>query len=133
LLSALLLETHGPNSVFEHDFEKAEFVIVLLTGLVSVSVNVCAFGLIGKTSAVTYQVVGHCKTILIFVFGLLMFPAREGETAAQFWKKIIGLIISMSGMVLYTYFERKEKAKVPEPIKGDCEQLLPANGAKQTP
>jgi solute carrier family 35 protein E3 len=109
-------------------------VIVILTGFVSVSVNVCAFGLIGKTSAVTYQVVGHCKTILIFVFGLIMFPAKHGETTEQFLKKIAGLMISMSGVIFYTYLELKAKAAAPSGnLKGDGQQLLKEGVAKPPP
>jgi solute carrier family 35 protein E3 len=127
LLSALVVETHGTNSIFLHLFDNTEMIIIVLTGFVSVSVNVCAFGLIGKTSAVTYQVVGHCKTILIFVFGFVMFPVKEGETGAQFLKKVTGLVVSMSGMILYTFLELTGKKAPPEPVKGDCQKLLPDN------
>jgi solute carrier family 35 protein E3 len=133
ILSALAIETWGPNSILTHSFEKIETVVILLTGLVSISTNVCTFGLIGKTSAVTYQVVGHCKTILIFVFGLIMFPARQSETTAQFVKKIAGLVISMTGVAYYTYLELKAKAAAgaiqpAEDKKGDTQQLLPVRG-----
>jgi solute carrier family 35 protein E3 len=128
LISALAVDTHGTRSLFGHSFQKAECVVIILTGFVSVFVNMCAFGLIGKTSAVTYQVVGHCKTILIFVFGLVMFPAKEGETTAQFVKKVVGLVVSMSGMILYTYLQLKGKKSEPEPVKGDFQQLLEDQG-----
>jgi solute carrier family 35 protein E3 len=125
LLAALVVETHGSNNLFAHSFDPTELIVVVLTGVVSVSVNVCAFGLIGKTSAITYQVVGHCKTILIFVFGLIMFPARQGETNAQFVKKIAGLVVGMTGMIYYSYLGIRKST--PEPIKADGEKLLNAN------
>jgi hypothetical protein len=59
-------------------FATPEMGVIILAGFVSVSVNVCAFGLIGKTSAVTSQVIGHCN---------------EGETTEQFLKKIAGLVL----------------------------------------
>jgi solute carrier family 35 protein E3 len=131
LIAAVFTETHGPNSVLDHEFQRPEVIIIILTGFVSVSVNVCAFGLIGKTSAVTYQVVGHCKTILIFVFGLMLFPANESETRSQFIKKIIGLVIAMSGVIYYTFLELEERARnQPSPSnngKGDLEILLSDN------
>jgi solute carrier family 35 protein E3 len=127
LVSGIIVETHGSGSIFTHEFAQTEVVIILLTGVVSVSVNVCAFGLIGKTSAVTYQVVGHCKTILIFVFGLIMFPPKQDETSAQFTKKIAGLVVSMSGMMLYTYLELKAKSASAEKAK-DEQRLLPQPG-----
>lgn len=108
LLSALCLETHGSNSIFDHQFETFEVIMITITGFIAVSVNVCSFGLIGKTSAITYQVVGHVKTILIFVFGVIMFK-NHNETEAQFYKKIAGLFISMTGMIYYTYLQLLEK------------------------
>jgi solute carrier family 35 protein E3 len=121
LAAALAVETHGSGNIFAHEFAKTEIVVIVLTGFVSVSVNVCAFGLIGRTSAVTYQVAGHCKTILIFIFGLIMFPPKQDETPAQFMKKIAGLVVSMSGMILYTYFELKAKSEKAK----DEQRLLP--------
>jgi solute carrier family 35 protein E3 len=106
---AVAMETHGAISIFEHQFEILEISMIVLTGFVAVGVNVCAFGLIGRTSAVTYQVVGHIKTILIFVFGLIMFPAPESETRSQALKKIVGLIVSMIGVIIYTLLEMRHK------------------------
>jgi solute carrier family 35 protein E3 len=132
LVSAFFVETHGSNNLFTHTFETPELIVVILTGFVSVSVNVCAFGLIGKTSAVTYQVVGHCKTILIFVFGLIIFPAKEGETPEQFLKKIAGLVISMSGVIFYTYLELKAKGiPVKTKQKDDAQKLLQVTALQQ--
>ncbi|OHT07654.1 integral membrane protein [Tritrichomonas foetus] len=115
LLSACAIETHGTNSIFTHDFQTKEIIMITITGFIAVSVNVCSFGLIGKTSAVTYQVVGHVKTILIFVFGLIMFPPNKNETKEQFYKKIAGLVISMTGMIYYTYLELQQKEASTKP------------------
>ena len=41
-----------------------------------------------------------------------MFPAKE-ESSEQFIKKIIGLSISMFGVILYTYFEMTNKKENP--------------------
>jgi solute carrier family 35 protein E3 len=120
LQSALLMETNGKGSVLSHAFQKPEIIVIIMTGFVSVSVNVFTFALIGKTSPVTYQVVGHCKTILIFVIGLILFPAHQGETKAQFIKKMIGLVVSMTGMIADTHFKLKEN----QPRTGDGETLL---------
>lgn len=108
---ALVVETHGSHNIFAHHFVFTEMIIIFLTGIVSVGVNVFAFGIIGKTSPVTYQVVGHVKTILIFTFGLILFKANESETRLMFYKKVFGLLISMSGVILYTYLNLKGKEK----------------------
>jgi solute carrier family 35 protein E3 len=109
LLAALTVETTGEIAIWKHEFGPIEISLILLSGLIAVSVNVCAFGLIGKTNAITYQVVGHMKSILIFIFGFIMFPAKSEETRAQFTKKIIGLVIAMIGVITYSWLEISEK------------------------
>jgi solute carrier family 35 protein E3 len=112
-MCALAIETHGEISILGHAFSGVEVVLIIITGFIAVSVNVCSFGLIGKTSAIAYQVVGHMKSILIFVFGLIMFPPNETETRAQFVKKIAGLVIAMVGVIWYTSLEVKQKEGKP--------------------
>ena len=111
LLSTFVLETFGPASIFHHQFQLIEGSLVLTTGLLAVISNICAFALIGKTSAVTYQVVGHAKTIIIFIFGLIMFDSKVKEPLDKTIKKILGLVLSMIGTIFYTYFEMDDKAK----------------------
>lgn len=112
LISSVMIEFFGENSFLKHVFGHYELLLILLTGLLAVASNVLAFAIIGKMSAVTYQVVGHVKTILIFVFGLIMFPPPNGETKSQFYKKITGLTISMAGVIFYTYLKLTEKENI---------------------
>lgn len=127
IFSSFFIEFYGETSILRHDFQAFEVFLIFLTGLIAVGANACAFGLIGKTSPVTYQVVGHCKTILIFSFGLILFPPTQEETLSQKTKKIIGLVIAMSGVILYTYFQLTSKepdhfAKKNKSINGYEEQ-----------
>jgi solute carrier family 35, member E3 len=73
-----------------------------LSCLISVSVNFSTFLVIGKTSPVTYQVLGHLKTCLVLTFGyaLLHDPFR--------WRNILGILIAVIGMVSYSYFCTRE-------------------------
>jgi hypothetical protein len=105
----MVTETSGDIAIWKHSFVGLEVVLILLTGAIAVSVNVCSFGLIGETNAITYQVVGLAKSILLFIFGLLLFPARPRETPAQFFKKMIALVIAMIGVITYGWFEIKGK------------------------
>jgi solute carrier family 35 protein E3 len=115
LVVALVTETSGELAIWRHSFAGLEILLIVATGLIAVSVNVCSFGLIGKTSAIAYQVVGHVKSILIFVFGLIMFPARVQETREQFVKKITGLVIAMLGVIAYSWLEIKGKQEQSKP------------------
>ena len=112
LFASIALEGFGDHSILLHTFTGMELPLVLLTGGIALIANVSAFALIGKQSAITYQVVGHAKTIIIFIFGLI-FDSSPTETSDQLMKKVLGLVLGMGGTVGYTYFEMidKEKAK----------------------
>ena len=71
---------------------------ITLSCLIAVSVNFSTFLVIGKTSPVTYQVLGHLKTCLVLAFGytLLHDPFTP--------RNIAGILIAVLGMLLYSYF-----------------------------
>ncbi|KAL6204287.1 hypothetical protein ACLB2K_021555 [Fragaria x ananassa] len=83
----------------------AQIFFIVLSCLVSVSVNFSTFLVIGKTSAVTYQVLGHLKTCLVLTFGytLLQDPFD--------WRNILGILIAVLGMVLYSYCCTRESQR----------------------
>jgi solute carrier family 35 protein E3 len=108
--SGLVIETHGAGNILAQDYPLIMVVLALSTGLFAVMGNVIGFSLIGRAGPVTFQVVGHVKTMLIFILGLLLFPEKE-ESHSQFVKKIAGLVVSMVGVVLYTVFEIRAKER----------------------
>ncbi|MFQ6627344.1 hypothetical protein Gotur_004560 [Gossypium turneri] len=70
------------------------------------------FLVIGKTSPVTYQVLGHLKTCLVLAFGytLLHDPFTD--------RNILGILIAIFGMGLYSYFCTQEnKKKQADPLE----------------
>lgn len=78
---------------------------IILSCVIAVSVNFSTFLVIGKTSPVTYQVLGHLKTCLVLGFGytLLHDPFTE--------RNIIGILVAIIGMGLYSYFCTHENKK----------------------
>lgn len=114
LNAALVIETRGANNILDHNFQTRELMMILFTGCLAVMGNTVGFSLIGKAGPVTFQVVGHVKTITIFVFGLLLFPPVQEPTDKKI-KKIFGLVVSMIGVIMYTYFEIQNKKKIPGP------------------
>lgn len=73
-------------------------VVILLSCLIAVLVNFSTFLVIGKTSPVTYQVLGHLKTCLVLGFGYTLL--HDPFTA----RNILGILIAIVGMGLYSYF-----------------------------
>ncbi|KAL5974770.1 hypothetical protein ACLOJK_031441 [Asimina triloba] len=80
---------------------------IVLSCLISVSVNFSTFLVIGKTSPVTYQVLGHLKTCLVLTFGYVLLHDPFS------WRNICGILVAIVGMILYSYFcanENQQKA-----------------------
>ncbi|KAK4489333.1 hypothetical protein RD792_005137 [Penstemon davidsonii] len=83
----------------------AQIGFIVLSCLIAISVNFSTFLVIGKTSPVTYQVLGHLKTCLVLAFGycLLRDPFN--------WRNILGIMVAMVGMILYSYYCTLENQK----------------------
>ena len=131
LISSIFMEFGGENGIIHHEFCFIELFLIFLTGCFAMIGNIVSFVLLGKGGPVTYQVIGHVKTMTIFTLGLIVFPAQH-ESDKQFKHKIIGLCISMCGVILYTYFQMKFKDE-PKPTKPDEEQMLPEKGDLTNP
>jgi solute carrier family 35 protein E3 len=121
-ISALFVETSGSHNILRQDWALRIVAGFIGTGLLAVVGNIVGYAIMGKLGPITWQVVGHVKTMLIFVLGLILFPTLE-ETAAQRTKKIVGLVIAMGGVVLYTVFEMQAKAQ--EARKAKAQTILP--------
>ncbi|KAK8955180.1 hypothetical protein KSP40_PGU001554 [Platanthera guangdongensis] len=85
-------------NVFAFKYTPQVLVFIVLSCLISVSVNFSTFLVIGKTSPVTYQVLGHLKTCLVLAFGYVLLHDPFS------WRNILGILVAVVGMVLYSYF-----------------------------
>ncbi|KAL0922545.1 hypothetical protein M5K25_006536 [Dendrobium thyrsiflorum] len=102
-LDGLLTE----QNVFAFKYTPQVLVFIVLSCLISVSVNFSTFLVIGKTSPVTYQVLGHLKTCLVLAFGYVLLHDPFC------WRNILGIFVAVVGMVLYSYYcsiESQQKA-----------------------
>lgn len=94
-------------NVFAFKYTPQVLVFIVLSCLISVSVNFSTFLVIGKTSPVTYQVLGHLKTCLVLAFGYVLLHDPFS------WRNILGIFVAVVGMVLYSYYctiESQQKA-----------------------
>ena len=69
--------------------------IILLTCTFAVGNNVSNFLIIGKTSPVTFQVIGHFKTCLILTLGFVIFHYIIDA------KTVTGILFAMTGVIAY--------------------------------
>ena len=97
-------------------------LVVLATCALALAVNFTVFGLIGKTSAVTFQVVGHLKTCLVLVGGYVLFPSHGTgkRQQQQLVKNVIGVSIAMVGVILYGHLKHASGQKEADCFDGLC-------------
>jgi solute carrier family 35 protein E3 len=102
--AAVFEGVYTDDSVLDHEFDgMKEIGMIFLSCCFAILVNICSFTLIGKFSAVTYQVIGHMKTILVLVGGLLMF--KFNGTTRQLMNNLSGIVLAMIGVILYGHLK----------------------------
>ena len=85
-------------------YDAGTLAVAGVTCVLAILVNFATFAVIGKCSAVTYQVVGHLKTMLVLAFGFVV--VGDPVVAAN----VVGLTVAFCGMVLYAKAELLDRA-----------------------
>ncbi|XP_077211063.1 UDP-rhamnose/UDP-galactose transporter 2-like [Tasmannia lanceolata] len=117
-IQALSLLLFGPfidyylNGQFISNYKlsSAATVFILLSCSLAVFCNVSQYLCIGRFSAVSFQVLGHMKTVCVLTLGWLLF---DSELTL---KNILGMATAVLGMVIYSWaveIEKKAKANIP--------------------
>lgn len=70
------------------------FIVVSCT--IAVGTNLSQFICIGRFTAVSFQVIGHMKTILVLVLGFFFF-GKEGLNL----QVVLGMVLAVVGMIWY--------------------------------
>ncbi|CAI9116476.1 OLC1v1017638C1 [Oldenlandia corymbosa var. corymbosa] len=78
------------------EFNLPSSVFLFLSCTIAVGTNLSQFICIGRFTAVSFQVLGHMKTILVLILGFIFF-GREGLNLHV----VVGMIIAVIGMVWY--------------------------------
>lgn len=80
-------------------------LFILLSCSLAVFCNVSQYLCIGRFSAVSFQVLGHMKTVAVLTLGWLLFDSELT------FKNIMGMVLAVVGMVIYSWAVEVEKAK----------------------
>ncbi|XP_010270661.1 PREDICTED: UDP-galactose transporter 2-like [Nelumbo nucifera] len=83
---------------------------ILLSCSLAVFCNVSQYLCIGRFSAVSFQVLGHMKTVCVLTLGWLLF---DSELTL---KNILGMALAVLGMVVYSWAVEVEKQANPNVI-----------------
>ena len=86
------------DSLFQMKWATVDIIgMVLLSASLAFVVNLSIFLVIGKTSPLSYNVLGHAKLCCVLVSGYIIF----GEIATM--KNIIGVCMAVIGIMWYTH------------------------------
>lgn len=94
----------SPESIFHFIPTRSSVAAILFTGVLALCVNVSIFLIIGKTSAVTYNVVGNAKTAFLFMIDFMVFGRPFVPT------NVLGMTVTLAGVVWYTQLKLKARA-----------------------
>lgn len=79
-----------------YNYRLASVFFIVLSCSIAVGTNLSQFICIGRFTAVSFQVLGHMKTILVLILGFILF-GKEGLNLHV----ILGMVIAVVGMIWY--------------------------------
>lgn len=99
----------GDGTLLGYHYTTAAILAIMFSAVLGLLVSLSTFLVIGATSSLTYNVVGHLKTVIILTGGCLLF----GDTMPP--KKLLGVSIAMCGIVWYTQLQLKSNELITRP------------------
>mmetsp|Transcript_31192 Transcript_31192/g.39994 ORF Transcript_31192/g.39994 Transcript_31192/m.39994 type:complete len:319 (-) Transcript_31192:251-1207(-) len=94
-------------ALFVYEFNAGMMNRLLLSCVMALGVNISNYLVLGKTSPLTYQVLGHFKTILIIILGVVLFNKLTDN------RNLVGIAIALGGVVAYTEVKRRVSSTLP--------------------
>ncbi|XP_015116324.1 solute carrier family 35 member E3 [Diachasma alloeum] len=95
-----ILEPVG--NTITHHWTSLDILMVLLSSIVAFFVNLTSYWIIGYTSPLTYNMVGHCKFCLLLLGGAMIFH----ESLA--FNQATGIALTLGGIILYAHVKMKD-------------------------
>ncbi|KAL9265840.1 UDP-rhamnose/UDP-galactose transporter 3-like protein [Drosera capensis] len=92
--------------IFKYKMSLGTTMFILLSCSLAVFCNVSQYLCIGRFSAVSFQVLGHMKTVCVLTLGWLLFDSELT------FKNIMGLVLAVIGMVIYSWAVELEKQSI---------------------
>ncbi|MBA0802012.1 hypothetical protein Gohar_012344, partial [Gossypium harknessii] len=117
------------KKVYAYNYTAVSMFFIILSCTIAVGTNLSQFICIGRFTAVSFQVLGHMKTILVLILGFLFF-GKEGLNLHV----ILGMVVAVAGMIWYgnassrpggkerwTYSAPNDKSQKPDNLLGSTE------------
>mmetsp|Transcript_17646 Transcript_17646/g.59986 ORF Transcript_17646/g.59986 Transcript_17646/m.59986 type:complete len:313 (-) Transcript_17646:47-985(-) len=100
------------TALYEYQYYSSVVVRIVVSCAFALLVNISNYMVLGRTSPLTYQVLGHFKTMMILLLGFLVFNKSIDSRQA------LGIIVAMVGVISYTEVKRRVPSS-PEPRQQD--------------
>eukprot|EP00197_Chlamydomonas_leiostraca_P002559 CAMPEP_0202857364 /NCGR_PEP_ID=MMETSP1391-20130828/334_1 /ASSEMBLY_ACC=CAM_ASM_000867 /TAXON_ID=1034604 /ORGANISM="Chlamydomonas leiostraca, Strain SAG 11-49" /LENGTH=289 /DNA_ID=CAMNT_0049536155 /DNA_START=253 /DNA_END=1123 /DNA_ORIENTATION=- len=101
----------GPNTLLGYQYTYEAVGAIVLSAILGILVSLSTFLVIGATSSLTYNIVGHLKTVIILTGGVMMF----GDSMPL--KRFMGICVAMMGIFWYTHLLMVQQPAAPPVIK----------------
>lgn len=85
-----------PGTLLGYQFTWDAVAAIVISAMLGILVSLSTFLVIGTTSSLTYNIVGHLKTVIILTGGVLVFG--DGMPL----KRFLGICVAMCGIAWYT-------------------------------
>ncbi|KAK9678708.1 hypothetical protein RND81_11G228500 [Saponaria officinalis] len=115
-----------------YPYSETAVFFIILSCTIAIGTNLSQFICIGRFSAVTFQVLGHMKTILVLILGFTFF-GKDGLN----WHVVVGMMIAIMGMMWYGNASSKPGGKervtptLSEIEQQDLDKLLESGHAEE--
>lgn len=107
-----------PQAIWNYQFNPTNASLILVTGFFGFLVNISIFLVIGKSSPLSYNILGHCKTTVVLLSDFIFFGRPVN------FKSTSGIFLTLIGVFWYTTLKlekvRQEK-EAREQGKADIE------------
>ena len=101
ILEPVGLFQNTPNklTLMNFNYTLSSVTAIVVSSILGLIVSISTFSLIGITSSLTFNIVGHLKTVTILAGGCLLF----GDTLSL--STVAGIVISLIGIMLYSHIQ----------------------------
>ncbi|PSS05098.1 UDP-galactose transporter like [Actinidia chinensis var. chinensis] len=119
--------------ISSYSLSSGAFFFILLSCSLAVFCNVSQYLCIGRFSAVSFQVLGHMKTVCVLTLGWLLFDSELT------FKNILGMAVAVIGMIVYSWaveVKKQADSKTIPHIKGSLSEediILLKAGQEEAP
>lgn len=106
LILSLIFEPWLPSTdsnivtITTYNYTTESIIMLSISCILAFLINLSIFLVIGKTSPIAYNVLGHFKLCVILISGFILFHEQPNLL------KVIGTVLAFIGVVLYTHVQQ---------------------------